>query len=245
MEAHLSMACDEIHSLKRKQNTRDNRSLKRPKLNIDARTLTSAHGRRAAAEKEAAKEAEQQKKKMAQDQREAEEEERLRARLTRDPNHTFSGALGSKSRLDLVDIAYALEIRDVTHSKERLTKKNIQDLINAHFESHPEKRQDPRYEGLFNSRRRLRVNENTTPLGALAGPSIMLPPSTQPHILPQPSGTIPLSSNVLNMMPPAPFPPMAGPVQPPLHLHFIYTHHFAPGSHTANPHVPYPYPRPY
>jgi hypothetical protein len=170
---------------------------------------------------------------MVCDQREAEEEERLRARLTRDPNHAFSGALGSKSRPDLVDVAYALEIREVTHGKEKLTKKNIQDLINAHFDSHPEKRQDPQFEGLFNSRRRPRVNENTAPL---AGPSM------QPHILPT-SAAAPLSSNISNVMPPASF-STAGPFQP-HHPQFFYTHHFIPGPQAANPHVPYSYPQPY
>ena len=140
------------------------------------------------------------------------------------------------SRPDLVDIAYALEIREVTHGKEKLTKKDIQDLINSHFDSHPEKRQDPRFEGIFNSRRRPRVNENTAPF---AGPS-MQPPMMQPPILPQPFAAMPLSSNSsnVNIMPPAPF-PTAGPLQLPLHPQFIYPHHFTPGPHTVNLHVPY------
>jgi hypothetical protein len=53
--------------------------------------------------------------------------------IHRDPNHAFSGTLGSKSKPDLVDIAHALRIRQVTHpGKEKLTKKKIQDFIDAH-----------------------------------------------------------------------------------------------------------------
>ena len=58
MRAHLSMAHEDIQGLKQKQNARDNRSRKRPKLNVDARTLTLGAGHRAAAEKEVAKELE-------------------------------------------------------------------------------------------------------------------------------------------------------------------------------------------
>ena len=78
MRAHLSMAHEDIQGLKQKQNAHDNRSRKRPKLNVDAQTLTSGAGRRAAVEKEVAKEVEQQKKQIARDQQEAEEEERQR-----------------------------------------------------------------------------------------------------------------------------------------------------------------------
>jgi hypothetical protein len=60
----------------------------------------------------------------------AEEEERLRARLTRDPNHTFSRAFGpgSKSRPDLVvvvnvDVAYALEIRHTLQLRKAYEEK--------------------------------------------------------------------------------------------------------------------------
>ncbi|KAF8951428.1 hypothetical protein BDZ97DRAFT_1769837 [Flammula alnicola] len=76
MRAPISMTHDDIQGLKRKQNACNNKSCKRAKLNVDARTLTSGPGRRAAAEKEAAKEVEQQKKQMARDQREVEQEER-------------------------------------------------------------------------------------------------------------------------------------------------------------------------
>ena len=235
----LAVVQDDIRDLKRKRNAYDVRSFKRPKLNVDARTLTSACGRPAVAEKEAATEAEQQKKQSARNQRPLTEEAgRLHTQLTRDPNYAFSGALGSKLRPDLVDVAHALEIKEVTHGKEKLTKKNIQDLINAHFNLHPAKRQDPRFEGLFNSRRRSRVNESAE---SLADPSVL--PSMQPRILPQPSAVEPLLSNISNVMPPAPF-PTAGPLQPPLLPQFFYTHHFIPGPHVPTLLPPYSFPPP-
>ena len=75
MRAHLSMAHKDIQGLKQKQNARDNRSRKRPKLNVDAQTLTSGAGHCAAAEKEVAKEVERQKKQIVRDQQEAEDKE--------------------------------------------------------------------------------------------------------------------------------------------------------------------------
>ena len=60
--------------------------------------------------------------------------------------------MGSKLKPDLVDIAHALKLRQVTHPrKEKLTKKKIQDFIEAHFDSNPEKCEDLQFEGLFNA----------------------------------------------------------------------------------------------
>lgn len=236
LQARLALVQDDIQGLKRKLNANDNRSSKRSKLNVNPRASTSAGGLPAVSEKGAAREAEQQKKQMTRTQRKTEEVERLDAQATRNPNQTFSGALGSKLRPELVDVARALKIREVTHSKEKLTKKNIQDLINAHFNLHPEKRQDPRFEGLFNSRRRSRVNENAA---SLAAPST----SAHPRFLPPPSAVDPLLSNISNVVPQAPF-STAGPFQPPLLPQFFYTHHFMPGPHTANPRLPYSFSHP-
>ena len=105
-------------------------------------------------EKEVAREVERQKKQATHDQQDTEEAERQRLRLTRDPNYAFFGSLCSKSKPDLVDIAHALKLRQVTHpGKEKLTKKKIQDFIEAHFNSNPKKHEDLQFEGLFNARR--------------------------------------------------------------------------------------------
>lgn len=236
MQTHLSMAQDDIRDLKRKQNTHSNRSRKRPKLNTDARTLTSLRGRNTAAEKEVAKEAERQKKQAARDQRDTEEAERQRLRLTRDPNYAFFGSLGSKSKPDLVDIAHALGLRQVTHpGKEKLTKKKIQDFIEAHFDSNPEKRKDLRFEGLFDARRRPRTDENNAS-GANATASA--PPSIHFSTHPQAPGMLPLSSNISNIIRPAPL-PVLGPSQPHPHSQFPHPPYFGPGPFAVNTNVPY------
>ena len=162
-------------------------------------------------------EVERQKKQAARDQRDTEEAERQRLWLTRDPNYAFFGSLGSKLKPDLVDIAHALKLRQITHpGKEKLTKKKIQDFIEAHFDSNPEKREDLRFEGLFNACRRPRTDENSAS-GANATASA--PPSIHFSTHPQAPSMLPLPSNISNIIWPAPL-PVLGPSQPHPHSQF-------------------------
>lgn len=232
MRTHLALAHDDIRHLKQKLNAKENKSRKRPKLNVEARTLTSREGRIAAAEKEAAREAEQQKKQAVQDQRRDEELRRQQIRLTRDPNHAFTGALGTKSKPDLVDIAFALGIRAITHpGNDKITKAQVLDLIQQHFDSNPTLRSDARYEGLFTRRRQTRNNENANPVTGVCpepGPS---------H--PSSSSAPPLSNNVshLNFQAQVPATPM---------YHAPTMPHFPSMSFNQSylPAYPYPYPYP-
>ena len=173
-----------------------------------------------------------------------EEEERQRVRLTRDPNHTFLGALGSNSKPDLVDIAQALGIKQVTHpGKEKLTKKKIQDFIDVHFDSNPRMHKDARFEGLFNACRWLPcTDENTN--GIDSNTSILPQAHSSTHL--QLPNTLPLSSNVANVILPAP--PVPGPSQesqPHLHSQFTSPPFFGPGPFTAPIPNAYFYPHPY
>ncbi|KIK05054.1 hypothetical protein K443DRAFT_4067 [Laccaria amethystina LaAM-08-1] len=59
----------------------------------------------------------------------------------------FKGALGSKNKTELEDIADALELPIDG------TKEDLKGHINAYFEHNPSKKEDPRYVGIFNSSR--------------------------------------------------------------------------------------------
>ena len=108
LEAHCAMAHSEIQDMKRRANARDSRSRKRAKLNVDARCLTSAEGLRLSREQATLKAAQEQKKHEAEEQRAAKQAERQWQRMDRDPNELFIGALTTKSKPDLQDVAQAL-----------------------------------------------------------------------------------------------------------------------------------------
>lgn len=108
LEAQCAMARCEIQDLKRRGNAKDSRSRKRQKLNVEARCLTSEEGLKLAREHQAVRDAQEQKKHEAQEQRAAKEAERERLRLERDLNEPFTGALTTKTKPDLQDIAQAL-----------------------------------------------------------------------------------------------------------------------------------------
>jgi len=208
--AQCAMAKDEVKDLKRKLNARENKARKCPKLNADARCLTSAEGRQLAMEHEAAKAAEQQKKTAARERRAAQDAEREQQRRERDPNQAFSGSLSSKNKPDLQDVAHSLQL-DITG-----TKKDLVERITAHFDARPEKKTEARYEGIFNPRRRPRNDDNAPP---------PLPPPVQvlqsPLQQPSPFANYPpLLHNAVNF---STAPPLAGPSsQPNINPHSVH-----------------------
>lgn len=197
LKAHCAIAGTEIQDLRQRLNEKENRPRKRRKLNIDVRWLNSDEGLRLAEEQEAFRVAEEQKKHKAREQRVAKEAEREEQRRQMDPNAPFTGALTSKTKADLQDIAQALELTTDGQKKDILAR------INAHFDANPGLRDKPRFEGIFNRTRGRPVvrtaateheTSNMTP-AASAGPSTFLLQSFPP--MPAP----PLSSNIVNTYP--------------------------------------------
>ncbi|KAK7057081.1 hypothetical protein R3P38DRAFT_2426550, partial [Favolaschia claudopus] len=84
-------------------NERDARPSKKRKLNVEARVLTSAEGKRLAAEKEA--ERTSKAKKKAESAQRRKEKENLRKESwrnrERDPDASFTGVLSAKNKDDL------------------------------------------------------------------------------------------------------------------------------------------------
>ena len=148
LKAHCAIAGTEIQDLKWRLNTKENRPKKRRKLNVDARWLNSDEGLRLAEEQEALRMAEEQKKCKAREQRVAKEVEREEQRWLRDPNAPFTGALTSKTKADLQDIAQVLGLTTDGQKKDILAR------ITVYFDTNPAMRDDARFEGIFNRTRR-------------------------------------------------------------------------------------------
>ncbi|KAH9017432.1 hypothetical protein EDB85DRAFT_2155181 [Lactarius pseudohatsudake] len=172
LKAHCVLAGTEIQDLKR--------------------WLNSDEGLRLAEEQEALWAAEEQKKHAAREKREAMEAEREEQRRQRDPNAPFTGALTSKTKADLQDIAQVLGLSIGGQ------KKAIVARINAHFDSYPILRDDPCFEGIFNRLRRwptLQTEDETLNMNPTASvrPSASVP-------MPIPPLPAPLSSNIVNTL---------------------------------------------
>ena len=72
--------------------------------------------------------------------------ERLKNRLALDPDTPFIGALSSKNKSQLQDIAFTLHLP----IDNKLTKNNLISSINDHFDKHPSLKATPRYKQIFN-----------------------------------------------------------------------------------------------
>lgn len=157
LRSHCSLALGEVADLKRKINARENAPKKRRRLNVKARCLTSTEGRKLCEIQETARTAKELKKQEAAQRRQSRETEQQQRRQARDPTQPFFGALSSKNKPDLKQVADALQI------SADGTKQDILERITKHFDNHPEKKTDQLFEGLFNSRRRPRNDENVIP----------------------------------------------------------------------------------
>ena len=147
---HAALVYHEFNSLKRKSNSKSNRAPKKRKLNAKARCLTSAEGLAEAREAERLRLEKERKREEAAAKRTADEAERLKSRLALDPDTPFIGVLSSKNKSQLQDIAFTLHLP----TDNKLTKENLISSINDHFDKHPSLKTTPRYEQIFNSRRR-------------------------------------------------------------------------------------------
>jgi hypothetical protein len=146
----------------------------------NARMLTSDEGLRLAEEQEEERRAKKQKKEEITQRREDKAAERRRQRADRDPSEPFRGALTSKNKGDLQEIAGVLCL------SEDGTVKDLQARIIAHFDAHPDLRDSPRFTGLFNRTRISQPNTNTRI-------------QTQPHA-PVQQRLSTLTTNTLNVM---------------------------------------------
>ena len=126
-------------------------------------------------------------------------------RRDRAPDTPFIGALSSKSKPDLQEIAGALSLAE-EGMKEVLIRR-----INTFFDSHPRLRESERFTGLFNRTHKRRFNMNdTTQIQTSYNPSHN--PSAPQSLHPLSPAHFPLAANVANL-------PIAGPSTTTSHWH--------------------------
>ena len=230
LKAHCAIAGTQIQELKQQLNTKENRPQKRRKLNVDARWLNSDEGLRLAEEQEALRVAGDQKKREAREQRTAKEVEREEQRLQRDPTAPFAGALTSKTKADLQDIAQVLGLATDGQKKDILAR------INTRFDANPVLRDDLRFEGMFNQTRKRPAMQTEDPTSTQAGPSLSIP-------LSQPPLPALLSSNIVNshsflytsLHPGPSSSPSFFPFHP-MHAPLPYHHHTSNADYVINSH---------
>ncbi|CAK5277524.1 unnamed protein product [Mycena citricolor] len=143
LEAHAALLEDHVIELRQKVNAKENRPTKRPKLNVEARCLTSDEGRKLAAEAEAERMAKEKEKGDRAKVNKEKEDAAQKRREERDPEEPFNGMLQGRSKPELVDVTYDLGL-DCAGTKQMLT-----DRINEHFNVNPLKRKSDKYVGLF------------------------------------------------------------------------------------------------
>lgn len=176
LEAHCSMAVSEIRDLKTWMNARDQKKKKKKLLNVNARCLNSDEGMIACDRRDEEERRKAEEKGKAAARKLAKEQERERVRAERGPVTAFVGALSSKNKPDLQEIAEALAL-----SKDG-TKQELQDRINGYFIAYPRFKEDPKYLGLFlrGNRGQKRPaqaisNDQNTPPEGLNGPQTNRP----------------------------------------------------------------------
>lgn len=184
LSGHVKMVEFELQNEKRKSNERDSRASKRRKLNVEARVLTSAEGKRLAEEKDAERIAKDQKKKETERRRKEKEIARNQQRQARSADEPFVGSLGSKNKADLQEIAGVLSL------SEDGTKDTLIQRINSFFDSNPLQRDSPRFSGLFHRARRRPGPQEENPHTVA---------STSQNSLPHMHMGPPLAANILNL----------------------------------------------
>ncbi|KAK2462226.1 hypothetical protein APHAL10511_005722 [Amanita phalloides] len=143
LNAHLNMAHSHIDELNKKLYNQENKEQKKWKLNINAQCLTSDEGLRQAREIEEECKAHKHEKHEKETQHMAAEAERQHLHEQCDPNELFKGALGSKGKEDLKDIAFSLGL------SLNGQKKDILEQITTYFDANPNLCQHEGYKGLF------------------------------------------------------------------------------------------------
>ena len=207
LHTHATMAYKEIDQLQHRINARKNKEKGKGRVSIATAGggwWTIGEGRRRALEKDAQDDAKAKaKEQAAADKRvKADERQRQRAFLTA----PFTGALASKTKEDLKDIAWALSLA----VDSKATKSDFQRLINEHLDQFPALAEQDRFRGLYTSRSRTKRparppnNENLAPSSGHAqhfdgdlssGSSLSFPPG--PSVTPGPAAYHPgLSSAV-------------------------------------------------
>ncbi|KAJ3500940.1 hypothetical protein NLJ89_g9566 [Agrocybe chaxingu] len=146
-QSHAILIRQEYELMKLQTHGKENKK-KRKGVRVNAELVTSREARQRREAERAEREAKEKKKADAKAQRAAQaaEARERRDEIRNDPHFSFSGALTSKKKDQLVDIIVTLGL-----TKDG-TKNALIERINKHFDDHPELKSSPHYSGLFNHR---------------------------------------------------------------------------------------------
>ncbi|KAJ3717404.1 hypothetical protein C8R42DRAFT_644650 [Lentinula raphanica] len=115
------------------------------RFKTDARIVTSQEGRMEALAEAAKKAAKKQAEKDRQARKQqVDRDDVIRQAEQEKEGAAFSGSLKSKSKHDMVDIAFALGVQS-----EGISAQVLRVCLHSHFEAYPALKEDPRYIGLF------------------------------------------------------------------------------------------------
>jgi hypothetical protein len=165
--AHSVCAGWEIKSLKERLNSKTN--TKKRKVQVNAQYISSAEAARILEEQDREEAEKQQREEEAQAAKKAKDDQRKQQ--CEAGGLTFIGSLNSKTKDDLLDVAFALRLTG-SDSNSTETRAALISMINDHLDKNPHLASNPTFAGLFLSRTRgrKRNDENATP-------STILPPA--------------------------------------------------------------------
>lgn len=163
-EAHCKLAHHEISALKFRLNKRQKKKDRR--FRSSASLLTSEEGRKEWNEERRRREEKQQEQEAAEAEKKKLSEARNIQRCTTAASGIFTGALKSKKKPELEDIAAAFGL-----SYEG-TKACLMQRITDHMSGHPDLESNPRFCGLFAAQKRHGGN-NRTPLAPISLPQVV------------------------------------------------------------------------
>ena len=184
--AHSICAGWEIKSLKERLNLKTN--AKKRKVQVNAQYISSADAIRILDEREREEAEKRQKEEEARAAKKAKDDQRKQQREA--GGITFTGSLNNKTRDDLLNITFALQLTG-PDSNTTETRATLISMINAHLDGNPHLASDSTFAGLFLSRTRGRKRNEET-----VTPSVPSPPTPPPPGLPRQ----PLSSDLTGNM---------------------------------------------
>ncbi|KAJ3834790.1 hypothetical protein F5878DRAFT_341616, partial [Lentinula raphanica] len=190
-EAHAILIGQQYSIANYRLNQKKKKNDTSKRVSTSARILTSAEAQQEFAEAAARKAEEQRAKDLKQQQKDEQNRADILRRAEQELTQaTFSGSLKSLNKSTLIDIAFALKVEYDGASAGTLRAR-----LNAHFDANEDLKQDPRFIGLFQRKRKRKdppkENEDSE--------SSLLPPThrrrTENHRSPTPGPSSILNSD--------------------------------------------------
>ena len=185
--AHSVCAGWEIKSLKERLNSKN--STKKRKVQVNAQYISSAEATRILDEQKREEAEKQQREAEVQATKKARDDQRKQQREA--GTLTFVGSLNSKTKDDLLDITFALQLTS-SDSNAAETRAALISMINGHLDKNPHLASDPAFAGLFLSRTRGRKrNDENANSAAIPPPAPFAPDFPRQPLSPNSGGNAP------------------------------------------------------